>query len=203
MHWRHRLRTPNETFFHWNRELLGLGRQIGQINSGAFGVFSAKLWAPILVQWVPYPCFPLFNYYFYKKLSLYMHIPNIYLELGFEFGPKRIRDLSFVCLAEYSMAILDLLLRVGINANEKHSFLKKFGFKGGFFSESEIRFSNLPISQKNYSKKLSWAWNLNILFTNMGRYFKFQDQDSFFGIFIFGRLGDLKNESHFLKKRHL
>ena len=27
--------------------------------------------------------------------------------------------------------------------------------KGGFFSESEICFSNLPISQKNYSKKLS------------------------------------------------
>ena len=32
--------------------------------------------------------------------------------------------------------------------------------KGAFFSESEIRFSNLPISQKNYSKKLSWACNL-------------------------------------------
>ena len=27
--------------------------------------------------------------------------------------------------------------------------------KGAFYSESEIRFSNLPISQKNYSKKLS------------------------------------------------
>ena len=27
--------------------------------------------------------------------------------------------------------------------------------KGAFFSECEIRFSNLPISQKNYSKKLS------------------------------------------------
>ena len=27
--------------------------------------------------------------------------------------------------------------------------------KGGFFLESEIRFSNLPISQKSYSKKLS------------------------------------------------
>ena len=26
--------------------------------------------------------------------------------------------------------------------------------KGGFFSESEIRFSNLPVSQQNYSKKL-------------------------------------------------
>ena len=33
----------------------GLGRQIGQINSGAFGVFSTKLWAPILVQWFPCP----------------------------------------------------------------------------------------------------------------------------------------------------
>ena len=31
------LRTSNEAFFHWNPELLGLGRQIGQINSGAFG----------------------------------------------------------------------------------------------------------------------------------------------------------------------
>ena len=41
------LRMPNEAFFHWNPELLGLDRQIGQINSGAFGVFSAELSAPI------------------------------------------------------------------------------------------------------------------------------------------------------------
>ena len=34
---------------------------LGQTNSGAFGVFSAKLSAPILVQWVPFPCFPLFT----------------------------------------------------------------------------------------------------------------------------------------------
>ena len=39
----------------------------------------------------------LFNHYFYKKLSLYIHIPNIYLESCFEFGPQRIRDLAFVC----------------------------------------------------------------------------------------------------------
>ena len=32
---------------------------------------------------------------FYKKLSLYSHIPNIYLGLGF--GPQRIGDLAFVC----------------------------------------------------------------------------------------------------------
>ena len=34
----------------------------------------------------------------------------------------------------------------------------------------------------------------------MGGNFEFQVQDSFFGIFF---LGDLKNESHFLKKSHL
>ena len=81
-------------FFHQNPKLLGLGRQIGQINFGAFGVFSAKLSAPSLVQWVPCPCFPLFNQYFNKKLSLYIHIPNIYLGLGFEFGPQRNLGLS-------------------------------------------------------------------------------------------------------------
>ena len=47
--------------------------------------------------------------------------------------------------------------------------------KGGFFSESSIRFSNL---QKKYSKLLSWAWNLNLLFTVIGEKFKFQVQDS-------------------------
>ena len=45
----HRLRTPNEAFFHRNTKLLGLGRQFGQINFGAFEVFSANLSAPILV----------------------------------------------------------------------------------------------------------------------------------------------------------
>ena len=65
----HGLQTPNEAFFYWNPELLSLGKQIGQIKSGAFGVLSAKLSAPILVQWVPCPCFPLFNHDFYKKLT--------------------------------------------------------------------------------------------------------------------------------------
>ena len=65
---------PSKAFFHWNPELLGLGRQIGQINSGPFGVFWAELSAPILVQWVPGPCFQLINQYFYKKLSLYIQI---------------------------------------------------------------------------------------------------------------------------------
>ena len=45
----------------------------------------------------PLSMFPLFNHYFYKNLSLYIHIPNVYLGLGFEFGPQRIRYLAFVC----------------------------------------------------------------------------------------------------------
>ena len=54
----HGLRTLNEAFFHWNPELFGLGKQIGQINYGASGVFSAKLSAPILVKCIPWLCFP-------------------------------------------------------------------------------------------------------------------------------------------------
>ena len=44
----HGLWTPNETFFHRNPKLLGLGRQFGQINFSAFGVFWKNLSAPIL-----------------------------------------------------------------------------------------------------------------------------------------------------------
>ena len=46
----HGLWTPNEAFFYRNPKLLGLGRQIGQINLGAFGVFLPDLSAPILVH---------------------------------------------------------------------------------------------------------------------------------------------------------
>jgi fucose 4-O-acetylase-like acetyltransferase len=55
--------------------------------------------------------------------------------------------------------------------------------KGGFFSESVIRFSNLQ----------------KILFQKTILNFKFQVQDSFWNIILW-RFGDLKNESHFLKK---
>ena len=95
--WAHGLRTPRESFF-LNPELLGMGRHFGLKVFEAFGVFSAGLSAPILLLWVPFPCFLLFNHYFYKKLSLYIHIPNIYLGLGFEFGPKRIIGIQPSCV---------------------------------------------------------------------------------------------------------
>ena len=72
----HGLRMPNEAFFQWSSEMLDLGRQIGQINSRSFGVFSAKLSAPILVHWVPCPCFLQFNHYFYKKPKPLYTNPN-------------------------------------------------------------------------------------------------------------------------------
>ena len=80
---------PDEAFFQWNPEILGLGRQIGQINSGAFGEFSAKLSAPISAQWVYMFSIiqPLFQQ---KKLSSYIHVSNISLGLGFEFGRKEL-----------------------------------------------------------------------------------------------------------------
>jgi len=66
--------------------------------------------------------------------------------------------------------------------------------KGGFFSESEIRFSNLPIYPELeilISFLLIWAgisnFKLRIVFWND----------------FFGRLEYLKNESHFLKKSRL
>ena len=38
----------------------------------------------------------LINHYFYKKLILYIQIPNNYLALGFEFKPQRISDLAIM-----------------------------------------------------------------------------------------------------------
>ena len=88
--------TQRELFIK-NLELLGLGRHFGLKFFEALGYFWLDYQASILVLWVPCPCFPIFNHYFYKKLSLYIQLPNIYLGLGFEFGSQRIRDLAFVC----------------------------------------------------------------------------------------------------------
>ena len=44
----HGVRTPNEAFFQRNPKL-GLGRQFGHINFGAFGVFLANLSGPVVL----------------------------------------------------------------------------------------------------------------------------------------------------------
>jgi hypothetical protein len=68
-------------------------------------------------------------------------------------------------------------------------------FKGAFYLESQIRFQNLPISQKNYSKKLSWAWNLKFPPISV----KNSAQDSFFEFFL-GDSEILKTNLTFWKK---
>ena len=60
---------PMKSFFRWNPEFLALGKHIGPINSGAFRVVSGQTLSTHFLK-VPCPCFPLFNHYFYKKLSL-------------------------------------------------------------------------------------------------------------------------------------
>ena len=76
----------NEAFSHRNPNILGLGRQFGQVHFTAFGVFSADLSAPILIECSESLAFH--NLYFYKKIGLYVQIPHIYLEL--EFGPQKL-----------------------------------------------------------------------------------------------------------------
>ena len=122
----HGLQTPNDAFFHWNAELLGLGRQIGQINSGAFGVFSAELSPPILVHWVP----------------------NIYLGLGFEFGPQKIRNLAIMCPKS---VVLNMVQKVKLSREQFWVQSKMF-----WHSQNEIRFSKHGI-QKFRSSSAGWS----------------------------------------------
>ena len=86
-HSHHGLRTPDEAFFHCNPDLFGLGQTNWADKFwGIWGIFDRTISTHFC------PCFPLFNHHFYKKLSVYIHIPNIYLGLGlefeFEFGPQ-------------------------------------------------------------------------------------------------------------------
>ena len=76
---------PERAFFK-NLELLGLGRHFGLKFFEAFGVFSVGLSTPILLLWVPCPCF---YHYFYKKLSLYIQLPNIYLGVEWDLNLGR------------------------------------------------------------------------------------------------------------------
>ena len=93
----HGLRTLNEAFFSLKSQTFGLG-QFGQIDFGAFGVFLNRFISIHFGTVSPLSMFsinqPLFQQ---QKKSLYIPIPNIHLEMGFEFGPQRIRDLAIVC----------------------------------------------------------------------------------------------------------
>ena len=66
--------------------------------------------------------------------------------------------------------------------------------KGGFFQKVRFVFQIFKI---DYSKSLSWTWNLKFPPLTVNNLFKFQAQDSDLEYFFW----DLINESHFLKKK--
>ena len=75
------------------------------------------------------------------------------------------------------------------------SFFRKWD---SFFKSPNLPKKNIP---KSYPE-LEISISRQLHFTVIGGKFKFQAQDSFLEYF-FLRFGDLKNESHFLKKSHL
>ena len=73
--------------------------------------------------------------------------------------------------------------------------------KGGFFFRKCNSFFKSPnLQNKKYSKKLSWAWNLNLLSTVIGGKLKFQVQDSFLEYFYLGDWEIWKTHRTFWKK---
>ena len=78
----HGLRTRNETSFHQNTKLLGFGRQFGQINFGAFGVFSVNLSAPIFFAVSPLSMFSINQIFIWDwDLNLAIVCPQSMLSL--------------------------------------------------------------------------------------------------------------------------
>ena len=108
----HGLRTPNEALFH--PKTFRLGQTIWEDKFwGIWGMYFRMIYQHSFqyCESLVHVSMPLINHYFYKKLSLYIQIPSIYLGLGFEFGPQRIRNLTFAC--PQSMPLIFKNVRLG------------------------------------------------------------------------------------------
>ena len=97
-----------------------------------------------------------------------------------------------------SLSAKDIHTKTQIFMTQIHLVLDWKVFKGGFFQKVLFVFQISQSPKWKYSKLLSWAWNLNLLFTVVGGKFKFLVQDSDLECIFFG---DLKNTLHFLKKK--
>ena len=89
--------TNREGFFLKIPNFWAWADKLGQKISGHFGYFRSNYKDPF---WYSESLVHVFHYSTIistKKLSLYIHILNIYLGLGFDFGSQRFRDLVFVC----------------------------------------------------------------------------------------------------------
>ena len=117
----HGLRTPNGAFFLLKSRIFG-HRQTNCVCKiwgirGIFGRFISTYFGTVS----PLSVFSINQPFFYKKLSLYIQIPNIYLGLGFEFGQQRIRDLAIVCPKS---VLLRIILR--IRGHKTRGCMKRF-----------------------------------------------------------------------------
>ena len=71
------LRTPRESFCFQKSWIFGLGQTFwAEIVWGIWGIFGRTISTHFGTASA---CFPLFNHYFYKKLSLYILLPNIWI----------------------------------------------------------------------------------------------------------------------------
>ena len=116
-----------------------------------------------------------------NSLSSVLH--NIFFFSKLTFPRARSVVEGFICRKACNKCTCNFIHEGGYGI-ELFLNLFQLHIKGGFFSESEIRFSDLQISKKIPKTILS---------------LKFKFPAWFFGIF-FLRFGDLKNESNFLKK---
>ena len=81
--------------------------------------------------------------------------------------------------------------------------LQIFLLKVAFIQKVRFVFQISKSPKKIYSKLLSRAWNLNLLFTVIGGKFKFQVQDSDLEYYVFGYLEIWKTHRTFWKKKTL
>ena len=142
-----------------------------------------------------------FNFFFCSVEALgerttRLHTAIQFLEESKKCSTKKNHGQTMYLLGRYhSIFLVQVGLEILDASKGNHIFFSKHHVavrpKGGFFSESTIRFSNLPISKKNIPKNYPKLGILN---------FKFR---IVFWILFFWRMGDLKNKSRFLKKGHL
>ena len=89
---------PNEAFFHRNPKLLGLGRQFGQINFGAFGVFSANYQHPFWYSYLsPLSMLSIIQPLFLQKTKPFYPNSKYLFGIDLNLGRKEFWDLVIVC----------------------------------------------------------------------------------------------------------
>ena len=103
-----------------------------------------------MVHWVPCPCFPFFNHYFYKKLNLYIHIPNIYLGLDLNLCRKELEILPSCVRSPW----LDKSYAKKIKRVDSPSFWTEIIFEDALILREKRWF--LPKNQHTQKKLLSF-----------------------------------------------